>query len=206
MQAQTTRTFSGNLQKLAGGLIITAALAAGVIGLSTTGALDFSRGSDAPSIAAPVYDTYTGPRHGEGLPLALDTTSIQIDRVSHDRQLAAPQGEGYPFAREIPAIVAQPAGGLTQTRKIDAPQGEGFPMADHIRFIEDNVFEYAATPMTSEQVRFHEENVWEPQGHARTAGDADAAGTAQDYRFLEENVWEQQSQMILPANTGTRDY
>ena len=131
MQAQTTRTFSGNLQKLAGGLLITAALAAGAIGLSTTGALEFSRGSsDAPSIAAPVYDTYVGPRHGEGLPLSQEATSIQLDRVSHDRQLVAPQGEGYPLSPEIPAIVTQPAGSLTHTRQIDAPQGEGFPLIE----------------------------------------------------------------------------
>ncbi|CAN5641450.1 hypothetical protein BH23CHL2_BH23CHL2_21920 [soil metagenome] len=139
MQAQTTRTFNGNLQKLAGGLLITAALAAGALGLTTIGGLEIpgiGSNNEAASVAIPieedsdVFHRPTDNRSGEGFPLSLETTSIQADRVSHDRQLAAPQGEGYPLAREIPAIVAQPAGNLTHTRQVDAPQGEGFPMIE----------------------------------------------------------------------------
>jgi hypothetical protein len=48
--------------------------------------------------------------------------------VSSARQIAAPQGEGYPLSREIPEIVAQPAGGASQSRQLIAPQGEGLPM------------------------------------------------------------------------------
>ena len=131
MQAQTTRTFNGNLSKLAGGLLITAALAAGAIGLTTIGELEIpGTGSSNETASVVRLDTQVGPRHGEGFPLSLETTSIQVERVNHDRQLSAPQGEGYPLAREIPAIVAEPAGSVTHTRQVGAPQGEGFPLIE----------------------------------------------------------------------------
>ena len=131
MQAQTTRTFNGNLSKLAGGLLITAALAAGALGLTTIGDLEIPGiGSNNQTASVVGFDANVGPRHGEGFPLSLETTSIQANRVNHDRQLSAPQGEGYPLAREIPAIVAQPAGSVTDTRQLAAPQGEGFPLIE----------------------------------------------------------------------------
>ena len=142
MQAQTTRTLNSNLHKVAGGLLISAALIAGAIGLTTIGGLEIpgiGSNNEAASVVIPIEEDSSLPdvfhrptdnRSGEGFPLSLETTSIPIDRISHDRQLAAPQGEGYPLAREIPAIVAQPAGGLTQTRQLDAPQGEGFPLIE----------------------------------------------------------------------------
>ena len=131
MQAETTRTFNSNLSKLAGGLLITAALAAGAIGLTTIGDLEIpGTGSNAASITAPVADRHFAPYFGEGLMHSAAPAAISVERASTARQIVAPQGEGYPLAREIAEIVARPAGSLSQTHKIDAPLGEGYPLVE----------------------------------------------------------------------------
>jgi len=177
MQAPTTMTRGNGFNRLTAGAIGLALLAASVLGaVALNERVELPLIGGSSEISAP----------------ANTTTKAKIEffeQNSFDYAVSAPID---PFFLEANSFDYQPVANSAT--------------ADSIRFNEDNVFEYAATPMTSEQVRFHEENVWEPQGHARTAGDADAAGAAQDYRFLEENVWEQQSQMLPPTDTGARDY
>jgi hypothetical protein len=131
MQAQTTRKLNGNFQKLAGGLLIAAALAAGTIGLTSFDKLDIpGTASNTVSITAPVSDRHFAPYFGEGLPRFDETSTAAVDQVRISRQIEVPQGEGYPLAREVAEIVAQPAGQASSVRQFDAPQGEGYPLIE----------------------------------------------------------------------------
>ncbi len=129
MQAQTTRTFNRNVQKLAGGLLIAAALAAGALGLTTVGNLELPGAGSSTShgVTNPVIG-YTAVNAGEGL---VDRSSLAIE-ASHGegllRSVDAPQGEGYPRSLTQPVIFAVSAGAADRARIVAAPQGEGFPM------------------------------------------------------------------------------
>ena len=130
MQAQTTRTFNRNVQKLAGGLLIAAALAAGAVGLTTVGDVEIPGiGSNSASVTTPAAERHFAPYFGEGLPRIDEASAVAAEHVHTSRQIAAPQGEGYPLSREISQVMAQPAGQISQMRQFDAPQGEGLPLS-----------------------------------------------------------------------------
>jgi len=147
MQAQTTRTFQGNMQKLAGGLLIAATLAAGTIGLATSSELDISRGSSKQATTA--SQVYYHPGMGEGwIALARSdsgVTAIGIDPL--ERSVEELWFAEQPATNTVAGLTldeirfrddniwdydarAEPAGSVTHTRLIDAPQGEGFPMIE----------------------------------------------------------------------------
>jgi hypothetical protein len=123
MQAPTIRRPYGAVQKLAGGLLIAAALAAGAIGLTISGALEIpGTGGSADSVSAPANAPFAVRQHGEGLPLSLEQPAIveETPRASSQaRELGFPQGEGFPMT------VAGPAGAQTLS-----PMGEGLPGRD----------------------------------------------------------------------------
>ena len=86
MQAQTTRTFNRNVQKLAGGLLIAAALAAGAVGLTTVGNLQIpGTGSSTSSGATNPVVRYTAVNAGEGL---VDRSSLAIEAAPQFRVTA----------------------------------------------------------------------------------------------------------------------
>jgi len=68
-------------------------------------------------------------------------------------------------------------------------------------------FDYV-TPVTDEQIRFLEENIWDYEALAQAAGQSTPATPALSYaqvRFLEDNIWETQ-RLIPPAETGETIY
>jgi hypothetical protein len=90
MQAQTARKSYGTVHKLAGGLLIAAALAAGAIGLTTIAELEIpGAGSDSDSASAPVSAPYVAPYYGEGLLLSPETPAVVADAVARPAEETA---------------------------------------------------------------------------------------------------------------------
>jgi hypothetical protein len=87
----------------------------------------------------------------------------------------------------------------------DYQPSANYASVESIRLIEDNSFDYV-TPVTVEQMRFLEENIWSPESFAQPAGVAPAAVPWLDTRFLEENIWATEGQMLPPVDTGATDY
>ena len=115
MQAQTTGKHLSGSRKVMGGLVIATALAAGAVGVTTVGDLEFPRfGSDASSARPVVHDTHVGSWHGEGLPLS-------VEQPGPAPQIAiSPPGEGFPMNV---SEQSKPAG----SQRMDFGQQESFP-------------------------------------------------------------------------------
>jgi hypothetical protein len=101
MQAQTIRKSYGTAQKLAGGALIAAALAAGAIGLTIGSDLKVpGTGGSASVVSAPQISLVAVRHHGEGLPLSVERPAIAAEtpRASGQaRELGFPHGEGFPM-------------------------------------------------------------------------------------------------------------
>ncbi|MFW6074493.1 MAG: hypothetical protein ACOC9Y_02795 [Chloroflexota bacterium] len=78
---------------------------------------------------------------------------------------------------------------------------------EQMRFLEQNDFQFAAPPMTNAQIKFMEDNDWEYAPAAQVAQDVSEPTSTRDFRFLEENDWEYSSDVMLPiGDAGELDY
>ena len=99
-------------------------------------------------------------------------------------------------------------GGSSDASRVAAPANT--MTKAEIAFLEQNSFDYVAQvrPLSVDEIRFLEANIWEREALAQAAGRNAPATPALSYaqmRFLEDNIWERQ-QLIPPLDTGETDY
>ncbi len=176
MQAPTTLTRGNGFNRLTAGAIGLALLAA-----STIGAIALNDQVELPLISS----------DGQAQPVVRTDPMAQI-------QLIEQNGFDYAAAEPVDAL-------FLEENSWDHQPVANYATIGRIRLIEQNSFDYA-TPVTTSQIRFVEENGWDWTERAGLAGGESAPAAAPDFRFLEENVWETQSQMIPPADNGATDY
>jgi hypothetical protein len=149
MQAQTTRTFQGNMHKLAGGLLIAATLAASAIGLATTSELDIL-GTGSSEQAPVTSQVYHQRGMGEGW-IALgqqqaatagaersveelwfsDLEESVFDEVTGLSSVELEHAGGsLPAERSVEDFQFAETNRAESSTRLEAPQGEGLPMIE----------------------------------------------------------------------------